>query len=76
MSHGFWCGDCGNELVPMNAYRFGCLPCYRATGPDWVSRWTADSAATTTQFYNVVILADWQRQRETAKQGRRRTSSS
>ncbi len=60
---GDWCGVCGNEMTPMGSHRLGCISCYASTGPDWTARWISDSAAADNTGPNVVILADWLKQR-------------
>lgn len=52
-----FCDVCGNELDRMNAVSFGCLSCYIASGPDWPTRWLADSALGA--LSKVVSFADW-----------------
>ena len=54
-----FCDVCGNELEMMNKNRFGCLSCYVASGPDWPTRWLADSALDTVG--KVVTLSVWRR---------------
>ena len=52
-----FCDVCGNELEKMNVHKYGCLSCYIASGPDWPTRWLADSAVNT--VCKVVALAEW-----------------
>ncbi len=54
-----FCDVCGNELEKMNQSRFACLSCYIASGPDWPTRWLADSALDA--VCKAVTLSDWRR---------------
>ena len=60
---GDWCGVCGNEMTPMGRHRLGCISCYGSTGPDWTARWLSDCAAAENTGPDIVIMADWLKQR-------------
>lgn len=60
---GDWCGLCGNEMTPMGSHRLGCISCYASTGPDWTVRWLSDCAAAENTSPNVVVMAEWLKQK-------------
>lgn len=63
LMRGDWCRVCGNEMTKMGSHRLGCIFCYASTGPDWTARWLSDCTADENISPNVVVMAEWLKQK-------------